>query len=217
MIDFKAAIFDMDGTLLDSMTIWETAAIKYLERRGITPETDIFKAVRSMSLQQVCEYFCAAYGLTLSQEEIADGINGMVEDFYFHRAPLKAGVPEALRLLRARGVKMCVATATDRYLAEAALRRTGIDRYFGRIFTCTEVGAGKDSPEIFLRALDFLGTRPDETVVFEDALYAVVTAKKAGLTVVALYDASSDDHQEHIRLLADCWYPSFVEWVKAHG
>lgn len=217
MIDFKAAIFDLDGTLLDSMTIWETAIIKYLECRGIKPKADLFKAVRSMSLQQVCEHFCAVYGLKLSQEEIADGINGLVEDFYFRRAPLKAGVPEALRHLRERGVKMCVATATDRYLVEAALRRTGTDRYFGEIFTCTEVGAGKDSPEIFLRALDFLGTTPKDAVVFEDALYAIVTAKKAGLTVVALYDESSDDHQEQIKSLVDYWYPSFVEWLEDFG
>jgi len=207
----------MDGTLLDSMTIWETAIIKYLKCRGVTPEADIFKTVRSMSLRQLCDYLSAVYGLRLSQEEIADGINGIVEDFYFHRAPLKAGVSDALRLLRARGVKMCVATATDRYLAEAALRRTGIDRYFGEIFTCTEVGAGKDSPEIFLRALDFLGTSPGETVVFEDALHAVVTAKKAGLTVVAVYDAWSDDHQEQIKAYADRWYPSFSEWLAEHG
>jgi beta-phosphoglucomutase-like phosphatase (HAD superfamily) len=141
----------MDGTLLDSMTIWETVAIDYLKSKGITPDADIYKAVRSMSIQQVCEHFCSAYGLTLGQQEITDGINGMVEDFYFHRAPLKAGVADALEHMSRNGVRMCVATATDRYLVEAALHRTGIDRYFGRIFTCSEVGIGRITPRYSCR------------------------------------------------------------------
>ncbi|SHH58587.1 haloacid dehalogenase superfamily, subfamily IA, variant 3 with third motif having DD or ED [Sporobacter termitidis DSM 10068] len=212
MIDFNGAIFDMDGTLLDSMPIWDTVAVEYLKSRGITPNDDIYQAVRSMSIQQVCGHFCSVYGLTLTQQEITDGINGMVEDFYFNRAPLKAGVPEALRRLEARGVKMCVATATDRYLVEAALARTGILRFFDRIFTCTEAGAGKDEPDIFHQALDFLGTGAGGTVVFEDALYAIETAKAAGLRVVALYDASAADQQDKIKKRADCFYQSFEEW-----
>ena len=212
MIDFKGAIFDLDGTLLDSMAIWDTVAVDYLRGQGITPNADIYEAVRSMSIQQVCEQFCSVYGVRLNQEQIALGINGMVEDFYFNRAPLKPGVREALDRLGARGVALCVATATDRYLVEAALRRTGILPCFGRIFTCTEVGYGKDVPDIFLRALDFLGTSPEETVVFEDALYAVRTAKAAGFRVVALRDPSADKNRRKIMKLADAYYTSFVKW-----
>jgi HAD superfamily hydrolase (TIGR01509 family) len=214
MIDFKGAVFDLDGTLLDSMPIWETVAIDYLKSLGIKPDADIYKAVRSMSIQQACEHFCAVYGLTLSREEITDGINGMIEDFYFHRAPLKTGVKEALELLKSRGVTLCIATATDRYLVEAALRRTGIDGYFGKIFTCTEIGTGKDFPEIFFRAMAFLGTSPAETAVFEDALYAIETAGKLGMTIVALYDDSAADQQHRIKKRADCYYMSFVDWMK---
>lgn len=216
MIQIKGAIFDLDGTLLDSMPIWDSVAVDYLKSHGITPNSNIYEAVRSMSIQQVCEHFCGEYGIRLTHEQIGIGINGMVEDFYFNRAPLKAGVSDALGRLEARGVKMCVATATDRYLVEAALRRTGILKYFSRIFTCTEVGAGKDEPTIFLRALDFLGTNKQETLVFEDALYAIKTAKAEGFPVVALYDESAAQKQDRIKALADCYYKSFVEWNEAN-
>ena len=217
MIDIRGAIFDMDGTLLDSMVIWDTVAVDYLKGLGITPNDDIYEAVRSMSIQQVCEHFCAVYGIAQSQEQMTRGINAMVEDFYFNRAPLKPGVQETLDRLKARGVTMCVATATDRYLVEAALRRTGILPYFGQIFTCTEVGSGKDEPEIFLQAMSILGTRPDDTMIFEDAPYAIITAKRAGFRVTALYDASADSRQEEIKALADAYYTSFEEWNKENA
>lgn len=212
MRDIKGAIFDLDGTLFDSMNMWNSIAEDYLKSRGIKPDEDVREAVRAMSIQQVCEHFCSAYGLTLSQEDIAAGINEMVEDFYFHRVTLKDGAAEALRRLKSRGVKMCVATATDRYLVEAGLRRTGISEYFDRIFTCTEAGAGKDEPDIFLQALNSLGTDIKETVVFEDALYAVRTAKAAGFPVAAFYDESARHQQDELRKLADWYFTSFTEW-----
>lgn len=217
MIDIKGAIFDLDGTLLDSMTMWDSIAENYLKSQGVKPNDHVREAVRAMSIQQVCEHFCSEYGLALSREEIVGGINGMVEDFYFRRVQLKDGVSETLKTLRKRGVKMCLATATDRYLVEAGLRRTGISDYFGRIFTCTEAGAGKDEPDIFLQALDFLGTDIRETVVFEDALYAVRTARNAGFTVAALYDESASAKQEEIKKLANYYMKSFVEWNELYG
>jgi HAD superfamily hydrolase (TIGR01509 family) len=217
MTEFKGAIFDMDGTLLDSMTVWDSVAAEYLKSQGIIPSDDVNAAVHAMSIQQVCEYFCSAYGLSLTLEEITCGINGMVEDFYFHKAPLKDGVSEALERLQKRGVKMCVATATDRYLVERALKRTGILAYFERIFTCTEAGAGKDLPDIFLQARDYLGTGLEDTVVFEDALYAIRTAKAAGFRVVALYDESARHQQDEIKGHADAYFKSFKEWNEAHA
>jgi HAD superfamily hydrolase (TIGR01509 family) len=212
MIDMKGAIFDLDGTLFDSMIMWASIAEDYLKSQGIKPNDDIRAAVRVMSIQQVCEHFCSEYGLALSQEEITAGINGMVEDFYFNRVRLKDGVMESLMQLKNSGVKMCVATATDRYLVEAGLRRTGISEFFGQVFTCTDAGAGKDEPVIFLQALAFLGTGKNETIVFEDALYAIKTAKAAGFKVAAFYDESARYQQEEIKKRADWYFKSFYEW-----
>jgi HAD superfamily hydrolase (TIGR01509 family) len=170
-----------------------------------------------MSIQQVCEHFCSVYGLALTPDDITAGINGMAEDFYLHRVALKDGAAEALRRLKSRGVKMCVATATDRYLVEAGLRRTGISEYFDRVFTCTETGAGKDKPDIFLEAIDFLGTDINETVVFEDALYAIRTAKAAGFPVAAFYDEAARTQQDEIKRLADWYFLSFAEWNKQYA
>jgi HAD superfamily hydrolase (TIGR01509 family) len=212
MMHFKGAIFDLDGTLFDSMPIWEHVAFDYLESLGITPNSDVREAVQDMSIQQACEYFCNVYGLKLSREEIADGVNRLIEDFYFHRAPLKDGVMEMLQTLKDRGIRMCVATATDRYLVETAMKRTGILPFFEAVFTCTEAGCGKDKPDIFLKALQNLGTDLKDTVVFEDALYAIRTAKSAGFTVIALYDEAAKAHREQIQKLADLCFKSFTEW-----
>lgn len=216
MINIKGAIFDLDGTLLDSMHIWDTIAEDYLLSQGILPDSNLREAVRVMSIQQVCEHFCNVYGLPLTQQEIADGINKMIEDFYFNHAQLKDGAVEMLERLKNHGTRMCVATATDRYLVEAALNRTGIADYFGRIFTCTESGAGKDQPDIFDQALDFLGTAKNETIIFEDSLYAIKTAKAHGFIVAAFYDAVSHHQQKEIKSLADYYYRSLTEWTASN-
>ncbi|MEG2203916.1 MAG: HAD family phosphatase, partial [Oscillospiraceae bacterium] len=171
------AIFDLDGTLLDSMFIWDTIGEEYLLRRGITPEPGLNEKFKMMSLVQAAEYYRAVYRLPESVQTIMDEVNGMIAHFYSDVVPPKDGVPELLARLRSEGVRMCVATATDRELVESALRRSRLLPYFRGILTCTEVGFGKDSPVIFRRALELLGTKKSETLLFEDALHAIETAK----------------------------------------
>ena len=135
----------------------------------------------------------------------------MLMDFYHNIAAPKAGAIRVMEAMRARGIKMCVATATDRPLAEPALRRCGMLKYIERIFTCGEENTSKTSPDIFLNAAAFLGTDAGETLVVEDALYAVRTAKNAGFPVVAVYDRSSDDLQDQIKSLCDYYFASLEE------
>lgn len=130
------------------------------------------------------------------------GVNAMLEQFYQYEAPLKPGAAELLARLRQNRVKLCIATATDRYLVEAALARCGVLSYFGEIFTCNGVGHGKDEPHIFEAALRFLGTERAETVVFDDALYAIRTAKEAGFPIAAVYD-THEKSQTEVRALSD--------------
>lgn len=205
----EGAIFDLDGTLLDSMIIWDTVGEDYLLSLGIRPREDLREALKPMSLLQAAEYFKAAYGVEKTTEEIMDGINSIVEQFYISETVLKDGVADFLQKLARRKVKMCIATATDQYLVEAALKRCGILQYFTGIFTCSEVGHGKDEPVIYEKALEHLGTEKGSTLVFEDAVHAIETAKRAGFVVAGVFDKS--EKQEKVRALSDFYITDFRE------
>lgn len=209
----RGAIFDVDGTLLDSMFIWDTIGETYLRSIGYQPKENLNETFKNMSLHQAARYYQTEYGVTRSIDEIIDGVNAMLERYYRFEVPLKPGVAELLERLRQNGVKLCIATATDRHLVEAALDRCGVLSCFGEIFTCNEVGHGKDEPDIFEEALRFLGTEKAETVVFDDALYAVRTAKEAGFPVAAVYD-SHEKAQDQIRMLADVYLEELTQLDK---
>lgn len=204
----RGAIFDFDGTLVDSMFIWKTAGDRYLRSLGKEPENDLQKTLKTMSLRQSAAYMQQAYGLSASVEEIMDGINRTVEDFYFHTVQPKADVIPFLRRMKEKGIKMCIATATDRYQVEAALRRCGMDTFFGDIFTCSDVGHGKDEPVIFRKALEHLQTIRADTVVFEDAFHALETAKNDGFITAAVYDPH-EERQQELRQIADLFLDDY--------
>ena len=209
----KGAIFDVDGTLLDSMSIWENVAADYLRSIGATPSLNLREELKTLGGKKTAEYLQKEYGLRESAEEIRAGINGLLEDFYFNTAPLKDGAADVLDTLRGRGVKMCVATATDKYLIEPALKRCGILDYFGYVFTCGEENTSKSRPDIYLRAAEFMETQVNETLVFEDALYAAKSAKAAGFPVVGIYDFWMREDEAQIRSLCDVYIESWPEFV----
>ena len=204
----KGAIFDLDGTLLDSMSIWDTIGEDYLHSLGIEPRENLAETFKTFTLEESAEYYRTHYGVTLSVEEIVNGVNGMIEDFYRNTAPLKNGVFEFLAGLSEKGVKMCIATVTDKYLAEAALTRLKVRKYFGEIFTTAEVGCGKNDPRIYRTALAFLRTKKSETIVFEAALHALMTAKNDGFSTVAVYDVH-EENQAELKAVADRYIDNF--------
>ncbi|MBN7773102.1 HAD family hydrolase [Clostridium aminobutyricum] len=210
-MNIKGAIFDMDGTLLESMHIWETVGSDYLKNCGIEPAADLREQIKTLSLRDCAEYFYLQYGLDVPIEEIMSGINETIADFYAKEVWLKPGALQLLEKLAQRGVVMCIATATDRELVEAALKTTNIRHFFKEILTCTEVGAGKESPAIFEKALTVMGVPKSETVVFEDALHAIQTAKKAGFKVIAVGDPFSEPDREEIIQIADYYYDTLEE------
>ena len=209
----RGAIFDVDGTLLDSMFIWDTIGETYLRSIGYQPKENLNETFKNMSLRRAARYYQTEYGVTRSIDEIMDGVNAMLERYYRFEVPLKPGVAELLERLRQDGVRLCIATATDRHLVEAALDRCGVLSCFGEIFTCNEVGHGKDEPDIFEAALRFLGTRREETLVFDDALYAVRTAKEAGFLVAAVYD-SHERSQAEVRARSDLYLEDLTQLVE---
>ena len=211
-MNITGAIFDMDGTLLDSMQMWDNVGQNYLRSIGIEPREGFREILRPLSLRQAAEYMIEDYGVDRTPEQIMAEIDRGIERRYFTDLPLKPGVKELLDRFRRQGVRMCIATATDRYLVEAGLRRVGILDYFEFILTCTEVGSGKDQPEIYETALRRLGTAKDTTYVFEDALYAIETAKRAAFPVVGVYDPSAAAALDRIRSLSDIFVCSFEGW-----
>ena len=216
----KGAILDFDGTLFDSMFIWDTAGEVYLRSIGIEPREDLQKVLKPMSLLQSAQYIRECYQIPLTVEEIMDGVNHTVEDFYFHTVQPKKGVVAFLEQMKKQGVRMCIATATDRYQVEAALKRCGMESFFSAIFTCTDVGHGKDEPIIFQKAMEHLGTTRANTVVFEDAYHAAKTAKADGFIVVTVFD-SHETKQAELHSVSDCFLENFMQtehfWKFAYG
>ena len=205
----KGLIFDFDGTLFDSMFIWDTAGESYLRSIGKEPEAELQKVLKPMSLLQSAQYIREKYDIPLSVEEIMDGVNRTVEGFYFHTVEPKPGVIAFLEELYRKNIKMCIATATDRYQVEAALQRCQMRHFFSEIFTCTEVGSGKDTPDIFRKAMEHLQTDRSNTAVVEDAYHAAFTAKQDGFLVVGVYD-SHESRQQELLQLADIFLPDYL-------
>lgn len=212
----QSAIFDMDGTLLDSMPMWQGLGPDLLRRLGAEPAPDLRDHLKAMTLRQGAAYCREAYHLDASVEELVAMLERRVQDFYHSEVQAKPGVPKFLSLLKMEGVWMYVATATDRHLAQAALCHAGIDGYFRGIVTSAEVAQGKEeSPEIYERAMRRLQSNKKDTVIFEDALHAIRTAKAAGFRVAGVYEATAEQDQPEIQRLCDYYIRSYEELVQS--
>ncbi len=199
----KGAIFDMDGTLTDSMYIWRSAASNYIRSLGKTPAPDLDARVSHKSVFDTITTFREEYGIEGTDEEISSGVFATVSRIYSEKVVLKEGVLDLIRELYNKGVPICIATATDREISGPAMERLGLSPYIKRLFTVAEVGKGKDDPDIYFEALKELGCEVSETAVFEDAPYAVKTSKAAGFITVGLYEDVYSDEWEDIKSIAD--------------
>ena len=207
----SGAIFDLDGTLIDSMSIWDDIAYNFLVSQGVTPKPDLRKMVATMYLDESARYLVEEYSLDCTPQDFKDYTERIIEDFYVRTVLPKRDAVEFLQKLKASGVKMCVATATERKLAVPALEHNGMLGFFDAIFSCAEIGVSKQSPEIFDTALEFLGTTKGETFVFEDSYHAVATAAKAGYNVVAIADKSASKDEDKIKQLSVNFIENYAE------
>ena len=208
------AVFDVDGTLLDSMSIWHQATIRWLARIGRKAEEDLDRVLFPMTIEEGAVYLCERYGLSESPEEVKEGILSLIRDFYEKEVLPKPGAGLFLARLKERGISMALASTNDRELIWPALTRLGLSGYFSFLLTAGETGEGKRGPGLFLEAARRLGTRPEETFVFEDALYAVRAAGQARFLTVGVYDAGSEADQEALRKESQIYLPGLDCWER---
>lgn len=210
-MQIKGAIFDLDGTLLDSMGTWAALSADFLRERGKEYSDEFLERLRPLSLREAAALMIETYGIPDSIDEIVDLFLSRVGYFFDHVFELKRGAGEFVRGLRARGVPCCVATAAEQIHTETALKRLGLLDAFDFVLTTTEVGKSKFEPDIFLTAAERLGVAVEGCVVFEDSLYAMTTAKKAGFRVAAIHEPEAAGDLNAIHAVCDVFLTSFED------
>lgn len=207
-LKYPYAIFDMDGTLLDSMKYWKDLGGNYLRSKGLTPPENLRNILASLTMEEGAEYFKKEFGIEGTAEEITADIYRLIRREYEEEIEAKPGAKEFLKRLKASGVTMCVATATASCMAEPALKRLGLDSFFEFILDCSE-SSGKTSPVIYDQAAARLGGCRENTLVFEDAWHAAVTAHQAGYYVAVVQDDSQREKTAELRQMADCFIEDY--------
>jgi len=210
----KAIIFDLDGTLIDSMWMWKQIDIDYLASKGRPFPPNLQDTISGMSFSETAIYFKKTFELEDDLETIKKCWNDMAQDMYNTRVTLKEGVREFLEMIRKRGIATGIATSNSSELAFSVIKRLGIDAYIDEIHTACEVERGKPAPDIFLFVAEKLGVKPSECLVFEDVLRGVIAGKEAGMKVCACYDPASAYEDDQKKQIADCCINSFAELMQ---
>ena len=219
LIPFSAAIFDLDGTLLDSMRVWRDVDAAFFSARGIAVDhMEYARAVQGMSFREAAVYTVRRYGLDESVDAVMEEWMRMTREAYTHHVEMKPGALSYLRALKRAGVKLALATANRAELYEPALARNGALELFDALCTCAEAGdTGKENGALFRLAAQRLGVAPGDCVVFEDTLEGIVGAKAAGMRAWAVRDVCYARHPDEIAALADGVIDDYAEMARFHA
>ena len=209
---YRCILFDMDGTLVDSMPYWRRLGRDYLLSRGCQPEEDLEKKIAPMTLLESATYFRDHFGLDETPEQVIEGFKSLMDENYRLRVPAKPGAVRFVRSLFEMGVPLSVCSATPTPMVKTMLDRIGILPCFRHITSCEEAGAGKDRPDAFLQALEKENARPEEALLFEDADFAVKTAKALGMHVISVFDSTCRKTPEEMARMSDDYIRSFEEF-----
>ena len=208
--EFDAAIFDLDGTIIESNSVWEKLDVIMLNRRGIKPNDEFIKALTAMSYEEAAEEF-RKLGVNISTSEFMEEIDILAEYEYAHNIKLKDGIKEYLELLKENNVKIGLATASTPKLYLSVLKNNGVYDFFDAFVTTYDVGKGKEYPDIYIETARQLGASKEKCVVFEDIFKAINTAYLAGMITVAVYDDYSALDKEKMCLISDKYIQNFNE------
>lgn len=208
----KFIIFDLDGTLIDSMPVWRGTGSGFLKNHNFPVPANLMEVVKTQTIWQTAEWFRSELGVPMEAKDIVAEIVEFVVDAYRHTIPLKDGAKEYLEKMAKEGAKMCLLTASEADYILPALDRLDIHKYFSHVLTCTELGKFKDDGAAYLAAMEKMGGTLEDTVVFEDAYYAVKGAKSAGFQVYAVLDeVVREDDIDKIKATADRCFHSYHE------
>ena len=194
--DIKAVIFDMDGTLIDSTSIWHEIDKAFFNKRNMELPSDYAQHIVHLGLTQAAVYTKKTYHLEESIQDIMKEWHDMSLDMYKYHVPLKEGALELLKLFKSNGIKMAIATANDEPLYRPCIERLGIEEYFDAIADVNTAKEGKQSAKIYLDLADKLGSTPQNTLVLEDMPTCIKTAFKSGFLTVAVYDNASKEYDQ---------------------
>lgn len=210
--DIKAVIFDMDGTLVDSMWVWAAVDEEYMKKYGLKEPDNFHEEMEGMSFEEVAAYFLRIFPvIPLTLEELKDDWHRMTAKKYKEEVALKAGAQNFLGMLRKRGIRTGIATSNSRELAEMVLEARGVREQFDCVLTSDEAKVGKPAPDVYLKAADILNVHPKDCLVFEDVPKGILAGKNAGMKVCAVYDEASKGQEEKKRKLADYYIRSFED------
>ena len=210
-MDCKGIIFDVDGTLLASSHVWEQVDEEFTQRYNLTKGEDFYELLKPLSYDESVAFFVRYFRLDMTEEQVSAVFMEMVGEKYRSNIEPKRGAAEFVHRCADKGIRMCAATAGIKSLAEAALKRTGILDSLEFVITCDDVGAGKQSPLIYLTAAERMGLKPGDVVVFEDPLHCILTASAAGFRTVAVYDKQSAEELEAVKQTADRFISDYSE------
>lgn len=205
----KAIIFDLDGTLIDSMNVWSDIDKEFFKMHDLPFEEDYQKEIGHKGLKEIAAYTKTRYNLKESEDEIISIWLDMAKEAYAYKIPLKEGVKSFLEYLQSKNIKMGIATSNSLELTELVLKHHDIYKYFSKVVTVNELKTNKGSPDIYLHISDSFGLVPSECIVFEDLLTGIKTAKKAGYKVVGVKEKASLDKEKEIREIADLYISNY--------
>ena len=210
----EAVIFDLDGSMVDSMWMWRAIDIEYLGKFGITLPENLQACIEGMSFSETAVYFKERFDLPDDLDTIKADWNRMAWDKYTYEVPVKDGVTELLQYCMDHGIKVGIATSNSRELVENVVKARHLEQYFDCIMTGCDVAKGKPAPDIYLAVAKELNVSPENCLVFEDIIPGIQAGKAAGMRVCAVYDKYSEHQDAEKRTLADYYTYHFKELME---